>query len=210
VGSAVLALAAPVEGAAQTGVIEGRVTLGAAAPLRRTANRYPGGAAAAPEIQSLPAVVYLIGLVEGADGAPAAPVMAQRDTAFVPPVVAVRVGGSVSFPNGDPFFHNVFSYSSAQRFDLGRYPQGESKSVAFPEPGIIEVFCEVHEFMRGAILVAENPFHALVGADGTFRISGVPPGEHTVAFWHPDHETIQRRVSVTAGGAARVEVELRR
>jgi hypothetical protein len=72
------------------------------------------------------------------------------------------------------------------------------------------VFCEVHEFMRGAILVAENPFHALVGADGTFRISGVPPGEHTVAFWHPDHETIQRRVSVTAGGAARVEVELRR
>lgn len=195
---------------AQVGTIEGRVTL-ESAPQRRSANRYPGGAAANHEIQPLPAVVYLVGTVQG--GSPAAAgnaIMAQRDTAFAPAVVAVPVRGSVSFPNGDPFFHNVFSYSSAQRFDLGRYPQGESKSVSFPEAGIVEVFCEVHEFMRGAILVAENPFHAVVGADGTFRITGVPPGEHTVAVWHPDHEAVERRVSVSAGAATRLEVELRR
>jgi plastocyanin len=195
---------------AQTGVIEGRVTAEATA-ARRTANRYPGGAAAAHETQPLPAVVYLAGPVAGGAAPPAgAPVMTQRDTAFTPSVVAVRVGGSVAFPNGDPFFHNVFSYSSAQRFDLGRYPQGESKSVTFPEAGIIEVFCEVHEFMRGAILVAENPFHAVVAADGTFRLTGVPPGEHTVVIWHADHERVEQSVSVTAGGTSRVEVELRR
>jgi hypothetical protein len=136
--------------------------------------------------------------------------MAQRDTAFVPAVVVVRAGGSVAFPNGDPFFHNVFSYSSAQRFDLGRYPQGESKSVSFPEPGIVEVFCEVHEFMRAAVLVTENPFHALVTADGTFRITGVPAGEHTIVFWHPDREPVERRVAITDGGTTRVEVELTR
>jgi len=199
----------PASALAQTGSIEGRVTE-AAAPQRRTASRYPGGGGANHEVHSLPAVVYLVGRVAGGTASSAAPVMAQRDTAFVPSVVAVPVGGSVAFPNRDAFFHNVFSYSSAQRFDLGRYPQGESKSVTFPEVGIVEVFCEVHEFMRGAILVTENPFHAVVGADDTFRITGVPPGEYTLAIWHPEHDAVERRVTVTAGAAARVEVELQR
>ena len=201
-----LAAASPVP---RVGVIEGRVTFPEAPPQRRSASRYPGGQAEAHQIQALPAVVYLVGAMAG-EAARERPTMAQRDTAFTPAVVAVRAGGSVVFPNGDPFFHNVFSYSSAQRFDLGRYPQGESKEVTFPEPGIVEVFCEVHEFMRGAILVAENPFHAVVGADGTFRIAGVPEGEHSIAFWHPDHEQVERRVVVTSGGTARVEVELQR
>jgi plastocyanin len=206
--AAVSDAATPAPARAQTGSIEGRVTL-SAVPQRRTANRYQGGAAAQHEIHALPAVVYVVGRVPGA--APtAAPVMAQRDTAFVPLVVAVQAGGSVAFPNEDAFFHNVFSYSSAQRFDLGRYPQGESKSVTFPEAGIVEVFCEVHQFMRGAILVTENPFHAVVGADNTFRISGLPPGEHTIRIWHPEHEAAERRVTVTAGGPTRVEVELQR
>ena len=193
------------------GAIEGRVTFQEAPPPRRSASRYPGGQVDTHQIQSLPAVAYLVGPVAGGDAPPASrPTMAQRDTAFAPPVVVVSTGGAVAFPNGDAFFHNVFSYSSAQRFDLGRYPQGESKEVTFPEPGIVEVFCEVHEFMRGAILVAENPFHAIVRADGTFRIAGVPEGTHTIAFWHPDHQGVEQRVVVTAGGTARIEVELTR
>jgi plastocyanin len=193
-----------------TGVIEGRLTI-EDAPAPRRANRYPGGQTAAHQVQPVPAVAYLVALAAtGAASAGPRPTMTQRDTAFVPAVVAVPVGGTVLFPNADPFFHNVFSYSSAQRFDLGRYPQGESKSVTFPEAGIVEVFCEVHEFMRGAILVAENPFHAVIGADGSFRIAGVPVGEHTIVFWHPDHEPLERRVVVTGGGTSRVDVVLDR
>jgi plastocyanin len=208
---ALLAMLLPGAGAAQTGVIQGRVTFGEEAPPpRRTASRYPGGAAPTHPIQSLPAVAYLVGPMASGAAPSAAPTMSQRDTAFVPAVVATRAGGAVSFPNADPFFHNVFSYSSAQRFDLGRYPQGESKDVAFPEAGIVEVFCEVHEFMRGAILVAENPYYAVVGADGRFSIAGVPDGQHTIAFWHPDHQRVEQRVVVTGGGTTRVEVELRR
>ena len=206
----VVAWPAGVHGQSQAGTIEGRVTRGDAPPSRRTANRYPGGQSAMHEIQQPPVVAYLIGPVAGSAQPGATPTMTQRDTAFVPSVVIVARGASVTFPNADPFFHNVFSYSSAQRFDLGRYPQGESKVVAFPEPGIVEVFCEVHEFMRGAILVTENPFHAVAGSDGSFRITGVPAGEHTIAFWHPDHDRVERRVVVTAGGTARVDVVLER
>ncbi len=200
------------QGAGQTapGAIVGRVVLEPPPPPRRSANRYPGGATETRSIQRLPAFVYLVGPIPGTGAAAGAPTMTQRDTTFVPSVLAVRVGGTVAFPNGDPFFHNVFSYSSPQRFDLGRYPQGESKSVTFPEAGIVEVFCEVHEFMRGAIVVTQNPFHAVVAADGTFRITGAPPGEHTIAFWHPDHRPAEQRVSVSSGQTTRVEVELRR
>ena len=94
--------------------------------------------------------------------------------------------------------------------DLGRYPQGESKTVRFDEVGIVDVFCEVHEFMRGAIIVTDNAFHAIRAEDGTFRIDGVPIGEHTLAFWHPDHDPAQQTVTVTSGGTTAVEVRLRR
>jgi plastocyanin len=207
-----MASGVPTMTAAQVlGTIEGTVQAAPPQP-RRSAIRYPGGGSEAHAIAQLPVVVYLVGSLAGSSPEPSAlrATMTQRDTAFAPSVVSVRAGGTVSFPNGDPFFHNVFSYSSAQRFDLGRYPQGESKDVTFPEPGIIEVFCEVHEFMRGAILVVENPHHAIVGTDGRFRLSGVPPGEHTIAFWHPDHEPLQQRVVVVAGSTARVEASLRR
>ena len=193
-----------------TGTIEGTVVLEPPPPPRRSANRYPGGPTETQRIQPLPAFVHVVGPVQGAGAGPASPPMTQRDTTFVPSVVAVRAGGTVHFPNADPFFHNVFSYSSAQRFDLGRYPQGESKSVTFPEPGIVEVFCEVHEFMRGAIVVTENPFHAVVAADGSFRITGVPQGTYTIAIWHPDHRSHEQRVTVVSGAPTRVEVELRR
>jgi plastocyanin len=200
----------PLAAQSAPGTIEGRVRF-EPPPPRRTANRYPSGPAPAHPIQQLPAFAYVVGPVSGAPaGAASRATMVQRDTAFVPSVIAVLAGGTVSFPNEDPFFHNVFSYSSAQRFDLGRYPRGESKTVTFPEPGIVEVFCEVHEFMRGAIIVTENPHHSVVAADGSFRIANLPAGEHRVAFWHPDHKAVEQRVVVPAGGTARLEVELRR
>ncbi len=192
------------------GVIEGLVKT-PQSPPRKAPQRYPGARADSHEVQPLSAIVYIVGPVAGATWSESPPpTMTQHDTTFVPSVVVVRVGGTVAFPNGDPFFHNVFSYSSAKRFDLGRYPKGESKSVTFPEAGIVEVFCEVHEFMRGAILVAENPYYAIVGADGSFRIPGVPPGTYTIAFWHPDHHPLQQEVEVTDGGTSWVSVELTR
>lgn len=197
------------EASAQAGTVEGLVTLEAPPRPRRTADRYATAPTPARTVQRLPTVVFLKGAVGGRPAARTV-AMVQQDTAFAPGTVVVPAGGSVDFPNRDPFFHNVFSYSTAQRFDLGRYPQGESKTVTFDEHGIVSVFCEVHDFMRGAIVVVENAFHAIVGEDGAFRLTGVPAGEHTLVIWHPDHRLLERAVTVTAGGTYRIEVELRR
>lgn len=162
-------------------------------------------------IQQLPAVAWIKGPVAGAPTPSGViPEMVQLDTAFVPAVLTIPVGSTVRFPNGDPFFHNVHSYSSARRFDLGRYPQGDSKEVTFNETGIVEVFCEVHEEMRGAVFVTENPFVAVVDENGEFHIGDIPPGDYVIGFWSADHKATERPVTVTDGGNVRIEVELER
>jgi plastocyanin len=194
-----------------TGTISGTVTIQAPAPRRRTADRYAGSATTSV-VQTLSAVVYLRGAIPGAPSPVnnANSTMAQHDSSFAPSTISLMAGGSVSFPNGDPFFHNVFSYSGPKRFDLGRYPQGDSKEVVFDKTGVVEVFCEVHAQMAGVIVVTENPYHAVVASDGSFVIADVPVGEYTLVVWHAEHSETERSVSVTEGGNVRIEVELSR
>ncbi len=82
----------------------------------------------------------------------------QRNEAFFPYVLAVQAGTSVAFPNDDRTYHNVFSFSKAKRFDLGRYPRGQSKSVRFDRPGVVRVFCDIHSHMSAFILVFAHPY----------------------------------------------------
>jgi plastocyanin len=194
--------------AAVAGTIEGRVTL-QEQRSRLARGPYPASGVAR-RVEPLPAVAMLLGPVRGAasDGASEQARVMQRDTAFLPAVVVVRQGASVAFPNDDPFFHNVFSYSRPKRFDLGRYPRGETKSVRFDSPGIVKVFCEIHNWMRGAVVVAENPFHTVVGKDGSFRITNVPAGRHRLRVWHFDRGETEIEVEVPATGSVRVEITL--
>ncbi|MFQ5537363.1 MAG: carboxypeptidase regulatory-like domain-containing protein [Gemmatimonadota bacterium] len=193
-----------------TGVVEGVVRLHLRPP-RRVANRYPGKPAGTHAVQSLPAVVWIRGSIPGVGNPPLSPVpvMAQQDTAFVPAARVIPVGTTVRFPNEDTFFHNVFSYSKPARFDLGRYPRGEAKEVTFDEPGIVKVYCEVHEFMRAAIVVTENPFAAVLDGDGRFRFAGVPAGTYTLVAWHPDLGMAEREIRVEAGGALHIDLDLK-
>jgi hypothetical protein len=123
-------------------------------------------------------------------------------------VLVVPVGSTVEFPNLDDFFHNVFSYSSPKRFDLGRYPRGESKAVRFDEPGIVRIYCEVHESMRSAVIVTLNPYHAVVAEDGSFAIDNVPAGRHVLEIWHSDHDVRTVTVDVEAGRTTTLNIEL--
>jgi plastocyanin len=193
---------------AATGTIEGRLILSEGrSPLARASYAVGGGAR---RTEPLPAVAMLVGQVAGgASTSPSREIrVVQRDTAFAPGVVVVSRGTEVAFPNDDPFFHNVFSYSRPKRFDLGRYPRGESKSVTFDSPGIVKVFCEIHDWMRSAVVVTENPYHALVSEDGSFTIRDVPAGRYELRVWHFDRGDATVAVEVPAQGTVRVEVRL--
>src|SRR5262249_60604428 len=116
-----------------------RPAAAAAAPFNPCAGRPPGPRVRARRARGLvtDAVLYLES--PAAEPAHAAatphPKLAQKGQAFEPRVVVVAAGGTVDFPNLDPIYHNVFSVSPTRRFDLGKYPRGQSRSITFPKPG---------------------------------------------------------------------------
>jgi plastocyanin len=186
----------------RTGSIEGSVRVQGA--QRRVAERYLSSGASARSVQPVPPVVYLRAPSSGAT--PTRQRLVQRDTSFSPAAIAVPVGSVVEFPNEDPFFHNVFSYSAPKRFDLGRYPQGESKSVAFDRAGVVKVYCEVHESMRAAIIVLDHAWFDVVAEDGSFAIRNVPAGRHELVVWFPDSAPRELTVAVREGAVTRIDV----
>ena len=154
-------------------------------------------------------VVYLEG-VPGEPPGPAPPPVAirQRDKQFVPRVMAVRAGGAVSFPNDDRIFHNVFSLSKPAKFDLGLYKSGTEKRVTLDRPGQVDVFCNIHPDMVATIKVLDTGWFAVTDRDGSFRIAGVPPGTFALVAWQPHGEPFRGTVTVTAGGATEVKIEI--
>jgi len=202
------------------GRIEGRIRVGRALDQRRPRFRIysdAGAPAVGPgdaEANALASVVvYLEGLPRSAHAsshgaAPSAARMEQKGERFTPRVLPVVAGTSVAFPNTDPIFHNVFSLSGAKAFDLGRYPRGESRSVRFDKPGVVQVFCHIHSDMRAVVLVLDSPAFAVPGDDGRYALDGVPPGEYVLVAWHERAQPIRRKVRVTAGGTVVEDVDI--
>ena len=148
-------------------------------------------------------VVYLETAPQGAFEESARPhaVLDQRNQTFLPYVLAIPVGTTVDFPNRDSTYHNVFSLSKTQRFDLGRYARGASRSVRFDRPGVVRVFCEIHSHMSAFILVFAHRYFATTDAEGRYRIGGIPPGEYRLVVWYDGREREVRPVRVGPGAA---------
>jgi hypothetical protein len=156
------------------------------------------------------AVVYLESVPADVDsGLPPAPrpKLAQKDQSFSPRVVVVPAGGSVDFPNLDPIYHNVFSVSPIRRFDLGKYPRGESRSVRFSKPGVVNVYCDIHSDMAAFILVLPNRAFARPRADGSWQLPDVPGGRYALCWWHPDFPCGRRDIEIGEGRDNVVDLE---
>jgi plastocyanin len=186
-------LAAPPAGAEGESVVRGRVRLEVAGSRLGDAG---------------PIVAYL----EPLDGTPAplppqsVPKVHQKDARFSPRFLVIAAGQSVAMPNDDGIYHNVFSYSTPNDFDLGLYPSGETRKVTFRHPGVVRTYCSIHESMSGTIFVAPTRHFAMVGASGEFEIPGVAPGRYRVRTWCDRLPATSREIRVQPGQAASVEL----
>jgi hypothetical protein len=206
---ALVAVAASLVGDARAqAVIEGRVELPKTRSTPVMNKRYEivtTGGVVAPNPPV--AVVYLEGSFPLLPSPPLQQVV-QTNFTFVPALLPVQVGTRVEFPNLDNTFHNIFSYSPAKRFDLGRYRPDERPvpSQVFDKPGLITLRCDIHEHMRGLILVLETPHFTISDPDGRFRLTNLPPGRHTLKAWLSSKTTLAAPVQLETNATLQVNL----
>jgi len=196
--SALVALLWSAPSPATAGVIHGRLRVPVSAPPSAgSKNAYPGSAGSMAGMHDVErglasdAVLYVDHVPAAAESALAAaagpaPRLAQKDQMFVPRVIVVAANSNVEFPNQDPIYHNVFSLSPTRRFDLGKYPRGNSRTVNFPKPGLVNVYCDIHSNMEAFILVLPHHGFTRPRASGEFRLPDLPAGTYVLHAWHPD------------------------
>jgi plastocyanin len=129
------------------------------------------------------AVLWVLGVPAPAPPA-AAPAMASKDKRFDPHVVAVPRRSTVVFPNLDKIFHNVFSRSAGNEFDLGLYRGGKSREFQFAAPGLVRIYCNIHSEMAAYVMVLDGAAYAVADESGRYRITGLPEGRRDLHAWH--------------------------
>jgi plastocyanin len=208
-----LLVVAPVGQTPDAGSIVGHITLttrvrGSALP----STAYPGRTVGRHELPPIPEIRNVVVYLKNVAYRGALPLrkaeLRQHQEVFIPHVLAITRGSTVDFPNDDPIFHNVFSLSGAASFNLGRYPQGQSKPWKFTKAGIVKVFCDIHSHMSATILVLDHPYFTIPETDGTFDLPNVPAGEYTIVGWHERVGERSAKVRVERGRPTTVNLSL--
>lgn len=163
-----------------------------------------------PSATAFPTVVYVERTTGGTFTPPSVhPVIDQKGKVFLPHVLAVLVGTTVDFLNGDDFEHSVFS-PDGEKYDLGKWGKGQKRSYTFKRAGVYTQLCNLHPEMIGYVVALETPYFALADKQGAFQIRDVPAGTWTVKVWNERlrPNQLQKSFSVTLadGQGARVEV----
>lgn len=145
----------------------------------------------------------------GADLPPepsAAAEIAQAGRKFTPPVLAVRTGTAVSFPNRDSVRHHVYSFSAPKRFELRLYKGTPSQPIVFDQPGVVVLGCNIHDWMVGYVYVTNDPRFAVSDAQGRLSLD-LPPGQYPMTLWHPANADLlpQARGTLEVGAAGAQE-----
>lgn len=158
-------------------------------------------------VQPATAIVYAEPLDAAAPKRPGTFTLTQKGKSFTPRVLAVPAGSTVSFPNKDSIFHNVFSLSPPAPFDLGLYRAGATKTQTFASPATYRVFCNIHPQMTALIVVVPTPFVTLADANGAFTLD-LPPGRYKLTAVSERATAVSSEMKVGASATAAPELTL--
>ncbi|MBI4547157.1 MAG: hypothetical protein HY707_04200 [Ignavibacteriae bacterium] len=139
-------------------------------------------------------------------------VMDQKNLVFIPHVLPIVAGTTVKYLNSDNVMHNVFSPNQcAEKFNLGTWPTGQTRSYTFKNPGCNAVMlCNVHPEMEAYILVLETPYYAVSAKDGSYSIKNVPSGKYTLKIWHEKLKGDSKEVTVSESGEVEANFEIKK
>jgi plastocyanin len=203
------------------GTIRGKVSYQGAVPVKKVIptkdQEVCGSPRDEPQILVGPdkgvqdAVVYLRDVAKGKPWSPAerAPVLDNKACRFEPPVQIMRAG-AIDIHNSDPVLHNTHGfYGRRTAFNVALPDAGASVTSQLPRPGMVRVECDAHGWMLAHVFVADSPYYALTGKDGTFAVTGIPPGRYTlVAAQHYAGDT-EMAVTVAGGDTQDLSIELK-
>ncbi len=156
-------------------------------------------------------VVY-VELVDGKTFPPEKTIMDQKGKEFVPHVLPIVAGTTVDFLNSDDMGHNVFTPDKiAEKFNLGTWPKGETRSYTFKNLGTAIMLCQKHDEMEAWVLVLQNPYFAKPGAAGKYSIEGVPAGTYQLKTWHEKYKGLPlQEITVKGGETVTVDFDIAR
>lgn len=120
----------------------------------------------------------------------------QRGLRFEPRIVALSVGDTLRFGNGDPELHNVHILGKGVSFNRGVPPAGNVDFVP-DQPGLLRVVCDIHNHMRAYVVVGRTPWVVACDRTGRFRFRDVPPGRYRLHLWHEMGAPLEREIVVT-------------
>jgi plastocyanin len=137
--------------------------------------------------------------------------MTTRSKTFLPHVMAVPAGSTISFPNEDPIAHNLFSLTPGNTFDLGLYRRGAGRTHKFDTPGAVSVYCNVHPNMSAVVHVMSTPYYGFADPNGNYSFE-VPAGRYRLTAWNEQGGTsapsdLEVRANGTVAGATLLTID---
>lgn len=204
------------------GAIEGKVTYQGHVPIKKiipTKDReICGSPRDEPQILVGPgkgvqdAIVYLKAVPKGKAWGKAEkkPALDNRNCRFEPAIQVIRAG-DIDILNSDPVLHNTHGfYGRRTAFNVALPNKGDKVTRDLPRPGMVRVECDAHGWMLAHVFVADSPYYALTGKDGSFSITDVPPGNYTLVVSQNYTGDNEQSVSVKGGEAVKLAIELKK
>ncbi len=129
------------------------------------------------------------------------PTIDQNGCRFMPRIQIVPAGHDVDIVNDDGILHNIHTWPKANTpFNKAQPKFKKVMTEKFEKADVVKITCDVHSWMQGWVIVADNPYYALTDDAGAFKIANVPAGTYTLQYWHEKLGTQTKQITVPATG----------